>query len=304
MVSASAIANGFVGYLNEFVAVSPWQAISGLILMLGLIAALNMQASAMIVFGVTILEVSGLVLVTVSAWTAEPANIVEVVGKDSGNIELMTGVLLGSFVAFYAFIGFEDMVNVVEEVKNPRRNLPLAIILSVLVAMVLYFSVATSAQRILSASVLAESEAPLSLIMEASGGSRQVIALISLVAVVNGALVQIIMASRVLYGMAVKNMAPRTLAHISSLTQTPTTSTFLVVALILVFALALPITRLAQITSFIMLIIFFLVNLALIRVKQLPVSQYQGFQIPAVVPALGASSAAILLLSQMATALF
>lgn len=297
VVSASAIANGFVGYLNEFFVVSDVVAIIGLILLLGFIAALDMKSSALLVFAITLLELSGLGIVIFSAWQAEPAVVVLAEQAEPDNV--LIGVLLGSFVAFYAFIGFEDMVNIVEEVKRPSRNLPIAIIVAVVVATLLYYAVAVSALRVLSAGELAQSDAPLSAIMAASGGSRQIIAIISLIAVVNGALVQIIMASRVLYGMAAKNMAPSWLGSINRRTRTPVYATVLVTAIILLFALLMPITQLAQLTSLAMLMIFILVNLALIRIKRQMNGEYEGIRFPIVIPVLGALTALILLLFQL-----
>lgn len=297
VVSASAIANGFVGYLNEFFVISDFTAILGLVLLLGLIAALDMKSSAILVFAITVLELSGLGIVIYSAWQAEPA--IATVAEQAAPDNLMIGVLLGSFVAFYAFIGFEDMVNIVEEVKRPSRNLPIAIIVAVLVATLLYYAVAVSALRVLNASELAQSDAPLSAIMAASGGSRQLIAIISLIAVVNGALVQIIMASRVLYGMAAKNMAPSWFGSINWRTRTPVHATVLVTAIILLFALLMPITRLAQLTSLAMLLIFILVNLALVKIKRQMNGEYEGIRFPVAVPILGAMTALVLLLFQL-----
>jgi amino acid transporter len=213
------------------------------------------------------------------------------------------GVLLGSFVAFYAFIGFEDMVNTVEEVKNPRHNMPIAIILAVLVSTLLYFMVAWSALRAVPVQELANSDAPLAVIMETAGGSREIISLISLVAVVNGALVQIIMASRVLYGMSGRTMAPVLFGRINPVTHTPVISTIFITGLILVFSLAMPITQLAQITSFIMLIIFLLVNLALVRIKRRHELPYDGIRFPVAVPVCGAFLSITMLLIQSASVL-
>lgn len=302
IVSAAAIANGFVGYLNEFLDTNPVVAITGLVCGLGLIAALNMQASARLVLLVTLLEVGGLLLVIGYAWQSETAAL----GQAAVAIEpdgSWLGVLLGSFVAFYAFIGFEDMVNTVEEVKNPRRNMPLAIILAVLISTLLYFLVAWSALRMLPAQALANSDAPLAVIMESGGGSRQIISLISLVAVVNGALVQIIMASRVLYGMSGRAMAPLLLGRINPVTHTPVISTVLITGLILIFALAMPITQLAQITSFIMLIIFLLVNLSLVQIKRRHLAPWEGISFPVAVPVCGALLSGAMLLIQSTSTL-
>ena len=111
--------------------------------------------------------------------------------------------MLGAFLAFYAFIGFEDMVNVAEEVKEPRRILPLAILITIGISTLLYLLVALVAVLALPPAELAQSRAPLALLYErATGSAPTLISLISMFAVVNGALIQIIMASRVLYGMS------------------------------------------------------------------------------------------------------
>lgn len=301
IVSASAIANGFVGYLNEFLSLSTLIAIPGLVFLLGLIAALNMKASALLVLGVTLVEMAGLLLVIVAAWLTTPANVTPIPATDFSNSSLWVGVTLGSFVAFYAFIGFEDMVNIIEEVKNPTRNVPLAVVGAVLITLLLYVLLAFSALRVVSAPELAASAAPLSEILAASGGNRRLIALISLVAVTNGALVQIIMASRVIYGMAGRGMAPKWLGKINRFTRTPLAATVLVALLILIFALALPITQLAQLTSFVMLMVFLLVNLSLVRIKCLHDVDYTGVSFPMLMPIMGSITCLILLVFQTYT---
>ena len=137
-------------------------------------------------------------------------------------------------------------------------------------------------------------------IMSVSGGSTTLISLIGLVAVVNGALVQLIMASRVMYGMAGKEMAPAVLGRINPVTKTPIIATVIASALILLFALSLPLTRLAQITSFIMLVIFILVNSALVVIKQRSYEEYRGINLPLSIPVIGAVTASLMVLFQLA----
>ena len=99
-------------------------------------------------------------------------------------------------LTYYAFIGFEDMVNVAEEVKDVRRTLPRAIILTLVITTLLYLALAVVAVLALPVRDLAASEAPVALIFErTSGSSAAVISLIAIVAVLNGALVQVIMAA-------------------------------------------------------------------------------------------------------------
>lgn len=299
IVSAATIANGFVGYLNIFIAVDRSIAITLLVLAMGFFACWGIRESALIIFVVTLVEVCGLVMVILFAASADPAAATLTATTPVPETEFLPGVLLGGFIAFYAFIGFEDMVNIVEEVKNPKHTMPLGIILSVAFAVVLYMLVAFAALHVMPPSILAASQAPLADLMSLSGGSDTLISIISLVAVINGALVQIIMASRVIYGMAEKNMAPKVLGSLNPETQTPIVATVLVAALVLVFAISLPLTRLAQITSFIMLIIFVLVNLALVIIKRRSFQEYEGLNLPVIIPATGAVTAGLLVAYQL-----
>ena len=182
---------------------------------------------------------------------------------------LWVGVMAGAFVAFYAFIGFEDIVNVAEEVQQPSRNLPLAVLLCLVIATTLYLAIAVVAVLQVPVEELAGSGAPLALVYERATGQPPVfIGLISLAAVINGALIQIIMASRVLYGMASQGWLPGVFASVHPATRTPLVATSLIGLAILIMALWLPLVTLAEITSLITLTVFSLVNLSLWRVKR------------------------------------
>jgi amino acid transporter len=176
---------------------------------------------------------------------------------------------MGAFLAFYAFIGFEDMVNVAEEVRQPERNLPRAILLALLISSVLYLLVSLAAITSLPADRLSAADAPLAVLYEFVTGREPVmITLISMLAVVNGALIQIIMASRVCYGMARQRWLPACFGQVYPRTQTPVMATVTVAALVLLAALWFPIEVLAKATSFFLLIVFALVNLSLWRLKR------------------------------------
>ena len=269
IVSAATIANGFVGYLHLFVQTSDKVAISALILALGLLAIWGISESVWVATVITVLELFGLLMVLFLAGdslTELPQRWPELVPPLE--ITSWAGIVLGAFLAFYAFIGFEDMVNVAEEVKNPRRNLPLAIILALFITSGIYILVALTAVLGLPPEILSQSKAPLATLIEAAGSYSPVsIGLISLVAVVNGALIQIIMASRVVYGMAQQHVAPATFAVVNPKTRTPIRATVLIVLAVLAFALWLPLVKLATITSFVTLMVFALINLALWRLK-------------------------------------
>lgn len=269
IVSAATIANGFVGYLDLFVQVPGKLAISGLVIALGLLAIWGISQSVWIATAITVLELMGLLMVlflagdSLAALPQRWSELIPPLGPTP-----WIGIVFGAFLAFYAFIGFEDMVNVAEEVKNPQRNLPLAIILALFITTGIYILVALAAVLGLSPEVLSQSKAPLATLIEKAGGHSPVsIGFISLIAVVNGALIQIIMASRVVYGMAQQHVAPATFAVVNPKTRTPIRATMLIMFAVLMLALWLPLVKLATITSFITLTVFALINLSLWRLK-------------------------------------
>jgi basic amino acid/polyamine antiporter, APA family len=273
VVSAAAIANGFAGYLGVFVVLPRWVVISGLSLALGAIAAWGIGESVRIAAAITILEVGGLLLVVAlagSSLASLPVRWPELVGTSAlADGAAWAGILLGAVLAFYAFIGFEDMVNVAEEVKDPSRTLPRAIFLSVALSTALYLLVALVAVLTLPPAVLAASEAPLADIVASLGHDpRASIALISLLAVTNGALIQVIMASRVIYGLGLAEGAPASLSRVHPRFHTPARATALVAAGVWVLALWFPIEGLARVTSALTLAVFTMMNVSVLWLRR------------------------------------
>lgn len=269
IVSAATIARGFSGYFAVFFALPDGLSMSLLIVLLSAIAAWGVKLSVAVAVVTTLLELIGLAFVIYAGADKLP----NLFNDDSiqlipGNLIAWQGVAAGAFLAFYAFIGFEDMVNMAEEVKQPETNMPRGIVLALLTACLLYFIVTLCALAAVPLQDLAASRAPLVLVVEQNTSIPvSVMTAISIVAVVNGALLQIIMASRVLYGMGKKRMAPGFLATVHPRRQTPLRATLLVGTLVLSAALLAPLVTLAQATSGTILCIFTLVNLALLRLN-------------------------------------
>jgi APA family basic amino acid/polyamine antiporter len=270
MVSAATLANGFVGYLHLFLPVPRWAVVCLLVLALGWLAAWGIVESVLVATVTTLIEVAGLLLIIAVAgdsFASLPARLPELLPP--AQPAAWSGVLLGAFLAFYAFLGFEDMVTVAEEVREPRRNLPRAILLATCGATLLYMLIALVAVLSVAPAELAQSEAPLAVIYEhATGRSPWFIGLIGLIAAINGALIQIIMGSRILYGMARQGWLPHGLDYVHPRTQTPLATTLIMTLGVLLLALWLPLVTLAKATSFILLAVFALVNLALLRIKR------------------------------------
>jgi amino acid transporter len=194
------------------------------------------------------------------------------------------------------------MVNVAEEVVAPERTLPRAIIAALALSMGLYLLVTVVASLALPTDVLAAADAPMAAIVESRGHSPQTIALVGLFAVLNGALIQLVMASRVLYGLGAQGLAWSVMAYVHAERRTPLVAVALAAALILAFALLLPLARLAQVTSFIALAIFTTMNVSLIVLKCRGMGA-AAFTVPLLVPIVGAVLSGGMLAIQLAESL-
>mgnify|MGYP002623683258 FL=1 len=270
VVSSAAVTNGFAGYFMELTDAPRLASVAGVVILLGALAAWGIGESVAVAAVLTLIEAGGLLLVI---WAGSNA-VVEPLpsfGELVPPFELAawSGIFVGSFLAFFAFVGFEDMVNVAEEVKDVTRVMPRAIIVTLVVTLVLYVALALVAVRSVPVEELAASQAPLALVYSrATGWSADPISMIAVLATVNGALIQIVMASRVLYGLSAQGQLPAAFGRVNARTRTPIVATVTVTAVVLVLALAFRTAPLAQATAFIVLCIFSLVNLALWRLKR------------------------------------
>lgn len=298
IVSGATLVNGFAGYFREFITVSNVVIIPSICVLLCATAAWGIAQSITVAVTITVAEVLGLLAVMFVALPDAIVGTGSNISIELGSLgPVWLGVLSGAGIAFYAFIGFEDMVNVAEEVKDVRRSMPRAIIVTLSFTALVYVAVAVIAVRAVPLSVLATSEAPLALMFEhTTGVSGIAISFIALFAVINGALIQIVMASRVLYGAASQGWIPGWLGQVNQRTKTPVVATLVVTILILGFAMWLPLGTLARLTALVILLVFTTVNLALIIIKQRDSGTQPEptvYKVSLWVPAIGASASFI-----------
>ena len=289
-VSAAAIVVGSVGYLGELIDLPSFVATLGITALLCLIACWGIGESVSLAALITLVEVGGLILVGWAGLSSEVRSGVtfsDTLPPFEGVV--WAGILAGAVLAFYAFIGFEDMVNVAEEVKDETRTLPTGIILTLVVTTLVYLLVAYTAVFILPVDDLVDSDAPLALLYARSSGSDPIIiSAIAVFATLNGSLIQIIMGSRVIYGLASQKSLPAFLARVNPWTRTPLIATILVSLVVLVLASVFPIERLAGFTALVTLAIFTLVNGALLRIRLQDKEPPQTIHFPLWLPGLGA----------------
>ena len=294
IVSAAAIANAFHGYLQPLLDVPRVPTIIAVFVLLAALAIWGIAESVTLAGLVTLVEVGGLLLVLGVA--LPEARLGEAAGQGFATILTPAGWYgagVGLILAFYAFLGFEDMVNVAEEVKDVERTLPRGIFLTLAITTLLYAAIAGAAVLVVPPAILAGSGEPLALVYETSGGPwPRIINAIAIVAVLNGALIQLIMASRVLYGLARQGSLPAMLGHVWAPTRTPVAATLLAAGAALAFALWLPLARLAEIAAITTLCMFAIVNLALIGLRRRAGAPAGAWRAPCWAPWAGFASAA------------
>ncbi|MBE1282675.1 MAG: amino acid permease [Rhodobacteraceae bacterium] len=280
-VSAGAVLRGGVGYLTHAIEVDQQLAIVGLGLFLTAVAIFGVLESLALAAVFTAIELVGLALV-VWAGASAPASPDWITPEPM----IWSGIGLGAVLAFFAFIGFEDIVNMAEETSDPERSLPKAILWSLVITSALYALVSWAAVRAVPLEALKVSTSPLALVWEtARGGGAQFLSAIAVFAALNGVLAQIVMASRVLFGLGKRNQALGVFHHAHPRFGTPLLATMLIGAAVILCALFVPVAQLAELTSSILLSVFVLVNLALILVKRR--APEATFRVPMWVPVSG-----------------
>ena len=301
IVASATVSLGAAGYIGEYVAL-PRGVIAGAVLIaLGAVAAWGILESVLIASVFTLIEVGGLALIVVAGLQAGVPVAAVLTTPPPLEPAVLSGIGYASLLAFFAFIGFEDLANVVEEAKVPHRDIPRAMVLTLIVSTLLYLLVAAIAVAAVPPEALAASPAPLALVMRSlTGASPLLISLIAIVATLNTILAQLSMAARVIYGMAKQNDLPAALGAVHARTGTPVVATALVVGATLVLALTVPFERLAEGTSLATLAVFAMVNLSLLRLRaRAEPSPHPHVRVPVWVPAAGLATC----LSMIAAAL-
>lgn len=301
IVSAGVLARGFAGYAKLLIPAPEPVLIIGILILLTLIAIKGIKESASLATIFTVIELAGLGIIiwfgkdTLMTGLSNPAQTFAI-DPNYG----LAGILAGTFLAFYAFIGFEDMVNVAEEVKNPERTMPLAIIIALITASVLYIAVAVIAIGTLGSAELSQSDAPLTLLFSRlTTAPAVIITLIGVSAAINGGLAHLIMGSRLLYGMSKRGWVHEEFSKIHAHTRTPVVATLMIAITTIIVALFLPLTMLARATSLIVLSIFVIVNISLFIIKGQPSKHQLRLRVPRWIPLAGAITSSCLIIFEI-----
>jgi len=268
VIASAAVTLGSVGYLAQFLNLPKELLIVVVIGGVSVVVAWGVLESVLLASLFTLIEVGGLVAIIVAAaWAGLPIGDA-LLAPPPADLATVSGLFFASLLAFFAFIGFEGLTNMVEESHSPTRNVPLAMALTLIITTALYVLVAAIAVTAVPLEKLASSEAPLTIVFQnVAGMGAAVISAIAIGATLNTIIAQMTMASRVIYGMARQGDLPSVLGAVHSTRGTPLVATVAISLLVLALALFIPFGRLAEFTSIATLIVFALVNASLLRLR-------------------------------------
>lgn len=302
VTSAAGLSLAFAGdYLGAFLDTPAVPTALAFLLLIGLLNARGIRESMGANVVMTIIELSGLLLVIVLAarfvmgGAGEPVRVLQF----TPGISPAVAVLGAALLAFYSYVGFEVSANVAEEVRDVRRIYPRALFAALLVAGLIYLGVGLAASVILSPQALGESSAPLLDVVRATGYAvpDNLFAVIALVAVANGALLTMIMASRLAYGMADRGLLPSALTRVLPGRRTP----WLAIVLTTLVAMLLTVTGslavLAETVVLLLLLVFIATNTAVLVLRKDRIAELH-FRTPTVMPVLAILSCLLLLAQQ------
>jgi APA family basic amino acid/polyamine antiporter len=307
IASASAAARAFGGdYLSTFVELP---VVLVALLFIGLLAAINFRGiseSVKVNLGLTLIELGGLLLIIIIgamvlfSGDGEPGRAFEF--KEGSSVP--PAIMGGAALAFYALIGFEDSVNVAEETRDPRRAFPQALFGGLVITALVYFAVTFTASLVVPTGRLADSSGPLLEVVRAGPLSipPRMFALIALVAITNTALINMIMASRLTYGMGRQGVVPRVFARVHEERKTPWVGIIFTTLIAISLVTTGEVETLADTTVVLLLAVFVVVNISVLVLRSDHV-EHDHFRAPTFLPVLGAL-VSVALMTQQEGAIF
>jgi APA family basic amino acid/polyamine antiporter len=298
ITSAATLARAFGGdYLEAFVSLPTVLVGIAFLLVIAVINARGIKESVRLNLVLTGIEVAGLLLVVVIAIAA----LADGQGDAGRAFEFKEGesvigaMLGGAALAFFALIGFEDSVNVAEEAKDPRHSFPRALFGGLIVAGIIYLTVTVLASMVVPTDVLAESDGPLQTVAGTGplAVDEKVFSVIALFALANGALINMVMASRLLYGMSNEGILPSVLGGVGP-RRTPLLAIAFTTLLAIVLVLTGDLGDLADMTVTLLLLVFITVNVSVLVLRKDDVG-HDHFKTPSWIPVVGIGVCILLL---------
>lgn len=305
VTSAAGLALAFSGdYLATFVDVPAIPAAMAFLVLVACLNARGISESMKSNMVMTVIELTGLLIVIVvvavmvGGGRGEPARVAEF---PDGTTPALA-VLGGAIVAYYSFVGFETSANVAEEIRNPSKVYPRALFGALITAGVVYVAVGVASAIALAPDELAGSSGPLLDVVAASGVAVPgwLFSAIALVAVANGALLTMIMSSRLAYGMAEHRLLPDILGRVLPHRRTPWVAIVATTVVAMLLTLAGDLGTLAETVVLLLLFVFISTNVSVLVLRREHVD-HEHFRVWTAVPVLGVGSCLLLLTQQSAT---
>lgn len=267
-----------------------WLALGFLLLLAGIVFR-GIRESMWANVVCTLISVGGLLIVIatgLSYWGS--VDYLETPASFDSDDLVIVLVMQAAVLAFFAFIGFEDMYNVAEETRNPEITVPLGLILAMAVAALLYIAVAVTAVSVVPWQELAEAPGPITEVMSRTAPAipSGLFTAITMFAVANTALLNYVTASRLIYGMAQQGLLPPRFGDVHAERRTPHIAVAVLFLVAVPLALLGTISELAAATVLLLLVVFMVVNASLFVLKQRTDEPRGRFEVPLFVPALGA----------------
>lgn len=278
IIVAATVALGFGGYMKELTNIPIL--ISALVI-LGVLSVVNFigikeSAWANTIFA--IITISGLGIIIFVGFFSQVESEIDYFENPLG----INGIILAFVLVFFAFIGFEDMANVAEEVRKPQKTIPRGIMLSVLITAIIYILVSLASIRVLGWEQLAESSAPLAMVAEEKLGTQGhfILSIIALFATASTILITLVAGARIFYGMARDGSLPSKLGLIHSKTKTPWLAVILIFVTATGFSFIGDIVFVANIVVFAVVVTFAMINLAVIVLRYTRPELERPYRVP------------------------
>lgn len=263
IVSATVVALGFGGYFSYITGFDGTLSAAGLLMGLSAISYYGMRESAKFNVIATLVELSGLVIVVILGITVFGSSEVDIFLSPDG----IAGILSATTLIFFAYIGFEELVNLSEDTKNARKIIPKALVIALGLSTLLYILVSISAVGILGYEALSDSTAPMTeVVSSVLPQMSPVMSMIALFATANTVLVILIVASRMLYGLAKNGAFPAIFSRIGK-RRTPYFSVLAVMGLSVGLLLLGSLKTIALLTDIGIFIVYVFVNASLIWLR-------------------------------------
>ncbi|MFN8616070.1 MAG: APC family permease [Dehalococcoidia bacterium] len=262
IVAAGTVSLGFGRYFGEFVEVDERIPAIALIAGLSLVGASGIRHSGRIIVALSAIQVSG--LVAVIAFGIPSIGEADLLASHGAQ-----GVVGGAALVFFAFIGFDEVITLAEETRDPTRTVPRALLSALGISAALYAATAVAAVSVLGAGALAASDRPLADVVDAAAGGNgaTAIAIAALISTTNTTLLALTAASRLMFGMARSDALPRTFAHVTHRTKVPIHSLLTAAVLAGGCALSGKLGLIAQVTDFAVYLVFVAVNLTVVVLR-------------------------------------